>query len=68
MHDMRCAECGRFVAYADIPDRVNFLFTPETEFGHERHEYAHKQCPIPTLIFMIGTVDIHRKLLYPVSL
>ena len=48
MHDMRCAECGRFVAYADIPDRVNFLFTPETEFGHERHEYTHKQCPIPT--------------------
>ena len=42
--DYRCMSCGRYIAYDDIPDNVNYHYTPDTDFSIETHEFTHLKC------------------------
>jgi hypothetical protein len=39
-----CADCGRFISYADCLDGARFRFEPLSEFGPERSEWICKRC------------------------
>jgi hypothetical protein len=42
---IRCAICGRFVAYGALADgTAETEFTPETEYTRERTEFFHRSC------------------------
>ena len=40
----RCIECGKFIAYNEIPDKVTIEYIPETEVTNEETLFRHNRC------------------------
>ena len=45
-----CIYCGKYIAYKDIPDKVEQFYTPDSDYSHETWQMWHKKCkPIQEL-------------------
>lgn len=40
----RCVVCGKYIAYADIPNKVKVEFIPDTEYTMEATSFTHLHC------------------------
>jgi len=40
----KCAVCGKFIAYKDIPNKVKIDFTPDSEYTAEETIFTHLHC------------------------
>ena len=40
----KCAVCGKWIAYDDIPDKVKADFTPDSEYTTEAKSFTHLHC------------------------
>lgn len=58
MSGIQCAECGRFLGEADFA-AGHVYYEPESEFGHERIEWACRRHGIPTRA--VASCDTHPK-------
>jgi len=42
-HDLRCADCGKFIGHADLPESRHY-FEPLNEYGAEVSEWTCPRC------------------------
>ena len=43
-NEYKCAYCGRYISYADFPDKIGQRYTPDSEHTSENWVMWHKTC------------------------